>query len=317
MSVLVSNRALLLVRTPFQAWLAQQVLKVENIKSYDILYFTQNDSNEDRYYYSLLAAKASLARYLFIPAYRFDVLNHLGFYFKSFSWRGQGPYSVVLLASINAPVINSLAIKHGSGKIITFDDGIANILPSGTYHQDNVTLRTRFYRYFIGAINLKVFKKKINKHYSIYPGFNNIICTSRVNYLRGWHRDCGLNHKNSSVVSYFIGQPFEEALTSEQVRVLEESLISLNIDYYVPHPRERSYLKIGAELIDKKGKIAEDAILQHSNGRAIHIVSWYSTTIFNFASVADKSTVLLLGSSSNFSEMQEMALKVGCNVVKI
>ena len=41
------NRSLVLVRTPFQAWLVMRVLKEEGVGCYDVIYFTQNNSEEE------------------------------------------------------------------------------------------------------------------------------------------------------------------------------------------------------------------------------------------------------------------------------
>ena len=82
-----NSKILLLIRTPFQAWIALQVIEVEAINDYGLVYITQNDSKEDKHYYEILAKKSSVSQYCYVPIWRYDVLNHLIIFAKTYSWR--------------------------------------------------------------------------------------------------------------------------------------------------------------------------------------------------------------------------------------
>lgn len=54
----LKRSALLLLRTPFQAWFAELALSAESIFDCEVIYFTQNDSTQDRNYYKKLSSNA-------------------------------------------------------------------------------------------------------------------------------------------------------------------------------------------------------------------------------------------------------------------
>ena len=59
-------KALVLCRTPFQAIMVMAIIKEENIDAYDLVYFTQNDAEEDVFYFNLLSRQAEVAQYIYI-----------------------------------------------------------------------------------------------------------------------------------------------------------------------------------------------------------------------------------------------------------
>jgi beta-galactosamide-alpha-2,3-sialyltransferase len=308
---------LLLIRTPLQAWLARQVLQAEVIADYDLVYFTHDDSSEDRHYFGELAARANESQYCHVPVWRYDILSHLYALYQTHSWRHRQSPDVVVLASINSLVINALAAVHASSELVTFDDGLANILPRGTYHCDKSSIRMRLYRSLLGATDLDAIKNRISRHYTIYPDFDNIVEVSHLRYLVGWRRDENQTSAPRNVRTYFISQPYEETLTFDQVRALEAHLRTIEINCYVRHPRERRVLDIGVPNLDKHGLIAEDAILRHAQGQPFHLIGWFSTALFNLSAVAQSSTMLLLHSDPNSHEMASLACRAGCKIVLI
>lgn len=309
-----SKLGLLLLRTPFQAWLVQKVLAAEALGNYDILYFTHNNSEEDRFYFEKLATDARRSHYCWAPVRRFDILGHIDFYRQSPSWSLTTSYKKVMLASINSPVLNAMATHHKESELITFDDGLANIVPDGIYTADVKSWRMQLYRRAFGSAALNVIKQRIQHHYSVYPGFDNIVEAAKVRHLEGWCRAFSDEQTKDKSAIYFVGQPLEEIMTREQIQLVQERLRNMNINFYVKHPRERQMLDIGAIPIEKHGRIAEDAILQHANGRNVHLISWFSTTLFNLAKTVERCTMLLIKSSQDTEQKRSMAEKAGCHV---
>jgi N-acetyllactosaminide alpha-2,3-sialyltransferase len=307
--------ATLLLRTPFQAWLAQLVLEQEQVQRYDVLYLTQNNSAEDRRYFEVLAHAAQRSDYCYVPALRPDILNHLVWRLQVHHWFRDRRHDLVLLASIDSFVINAIAMRQSS-TLVTFDDGMANLQRSSSYRRELLGSRGRWYRRLFGAQDLISTQRRIKRHYTIYPGFENIVPATRVCALRGWgaqepkHTTAGL-----PVTTFFIGQPLGEALTPAQITALTRYLCSQSIDWYVRHPRESAPLPLGRPLLEKNGLIAEDAILSHSMGRSVHLLSWFSSVSINLARVVERSTVVLFRHDSRFAEQQEIAQRAGCSVV--
>lgn len=308
------KHGLLLIRTPLQAWIVKKVISAEDLDSYDLLYFTQNNSEEDRHYYGELAPVALNARFCWAPERRFDVLSHLDFYRQTLPWKHPSEYSKVILASINSPIMSAIVAHHKRSELITFDDGLANIVPNGMYQNKIICWRAEFYRRMLGGTSLGTLKQRICHHYSIYEGFENIIEKDRVRLVEGWKPRVTGVRTGAPAVTYFVGQPFQEVMNQSQIDNMQARLKEMKVDYYVRHPRERDMLSIGATPIEKHGRIAEDAILHHAEDRPVHLIGWFSSALFNLANIVERCTVLLIKESPETPEKRSLALKAGCQV---
>lgn len=308
-------RTLLIVRTPFQAWLANIVLEKENIFNFDLVYFTQNNSEEDKYYYSALALKAHKSDYIFVRFKRFDIISHITFRLKANKWYRYKKYNTVIFASINALVPNSLISKHNKAKLITFDDGAANIVNNGIFYSDLNYIRSRIYQFAIGAVPLNIIKRRISYHYTIYKNYENIVENEQLRYIDYFEKN--KYKKSSTTKTYFIASPFEEVMSQEQIKRLEGHVKDLKIDCYVTHPRERNPLNLGAKFLDKKGRIAEEAIITDAQDASIVLVGWFSSVMLNIGPLCKECIVLLPKDSIQTPELFELSKKSGCTPILI
>tara|TARA_R110000851_G_scaffold323249_2_gene489753 strand:- start:10000 stop:10956 length:957 start_codon:yes stop_codon:yes gene_type:complete len=308
------NRSLVLVRTPFQAWLVMRVLKEEGVGCYDVIYFTQNNSEEDRHYFSLLEASAKKSLYLFVPPGRLDIFSHILFRYHSRYWSLDRGYRKVFLSSINAPVPNAIASAQSSAQMISYDDGAANIFSEGDFYKEKRGLRAKFYRLILGAQNLSELKKRIFRHYTIYDGYENVVEKNRLVLLKNSKSETS---NTDEIKSYFIGAPFREVLTSDQIRQLTTYMESVEIDAYVRHPREKQPLNLAAPFLEKRGKVAEQAILDDARGRKIILFGFLSSVMFNMASCVHKRIVFVPKGASRHIALIELAEKSGCEVVRL
>lgn len=311
----LKRTALLLIRTPLQAWIAEQTLRAETVSHYDIVYFTHNNSSEDRYYFKRLALRAENSQYCYAPARHFDILGHLDFRRQANIWYRDKKRDLILFASIDSHVMNAISRCQIGSKLITFDDGLGNIFPSDRYCLDNISWRSRIYRKLLGASDLKCTKARIVRHYTLYSEFANIVDPGRLRRLHGWSPYEIAAESLVAIKTYFLGQPFEEVLSPAQIGALVAHLKTMAVDFYVRHPRERKLLDIGATCLDKQGRIAEDAIVSHAGTAGVHLVGWFSTVLFNLGEVAQRRTMLLLNSDPGTPRMAEMARQAGCEVV--
>ena len=306
--------ALLLLRTPFQAWIAEEVLRAEGVLEYALLYFTQHDSAEDRHYFSRLAEGSQLAKYCYAPVRPFDILGHLDFRRQVGGWYRDRGFDLVILASIDSFVPNAIARRQRSAALVTFDDGTGNFNSQSIYHVDRLNRRGRLYRRMLGATDLKSTRVRIARHYTLYPQFTNIVDPDRMRTLAGWQTDND-GSTGEGTRNYFIGAPFEEVLTANQMRLFEDYLRAQKIDYYVQHPRERTILEIGVPLLDKRGRIAEDAIMLNAVGFRIHVIGWFSTVLFNLGATAQRRTMVLFRDDLRSAHIAQLAEQAGCETV--
>jgi N-acetyllactosaminide alpha-2,3-sialyltransferase len=307
--------ALLLLRTPLQAWIAQQVLLQEKVHLYDLLYFTQNDAPEDRHYFEKLSGAATYANYCYAPIQRFNILCQLDFLRQSYNRLRDSRTDLVLLSSIDALLPSAIAQRQ-TGELITFDDGTANFNEGSVYYLETSSWRAYFYRRLFGATDLASTKRRIARHYTLYPHFPNIVEVGRLRVLRGWS-DARKSIRLQKAKTYFIGQPFEESFVPNQITSLERKLREFSIDAYVRHPRERFPLNIDVPFLDKRGLIAEDAILADAAGREIHLIGCFSSVMFNLANVAEHKTMFLFATNAKSPQYERLARQAGCDILII
>lgn len=308
-------KALLVIRTPFQAWLAQKVLEKEQINIFDVVYFTQNDSEEDRHYYSQLSKNSNRSDYIFVRPQRFDILSHFVFRLKAHKWYQKENYDFVMYGSINALVPNSLISKHKYAKLITFDDGAANIVNNGIFYSDLSSNRSKIYRLAIGAVSLNTIKRRISYHYTMYKDYGNIVEKEKLRYIDYFEKS--KYKKSETTKTYFIASPFEEVMSQEQIKRLEIYSKDLKIDFYVTHPRERNILNLGTEILDKKGKIAEEAIIADAQDASIVLVGWFSSVMLNIGPLCKECIVLLPKDSIQTPKIFELSKNSGLTPVLI
>ena len=309
------NSALVLVRTPFQAWLVERVLEAEKVATYDLLYFTQNDSTEDRFYYGRLAENARAARFVFVERQARDLLNHFRLALRAWPFLRGKQYDMTMLASIDSYVLNAIASRNAAGELVTFDDGTANFNREGVYFREAPSRKARLYRQGFRASSINSIKARITRHYTIHADLENIVGGDRLFSITGWRYTKLEADSNQRPKVFFIGAPFKETLDPEQIKLLETHALQIGINVYVRHPREREPLSLGVPLLNKHGRIAEEAILDNAAGRPIVLVGFLSSVMFNLAFCADRRIVLVPRGSERHAYLIELARQSGCEIV--
>jgi len=305
--------ALVILRTPFQAWMAKQILDLEGVTSFSLVYFTVQNSSEDQNYYSELSSLAKEAQYIYVPKTRKDIFSQFSFKSHAKKWLRDKGCDLTLLSSIDAFLPSAIMAKQGGAELVTFDDGTSNINDESVFFIDRLNCRGRLYKKYFGALSLEETKKRIARHYTLHSEFPNIVGPDRLISLPGWSKRQYIAEQKPEK-KYFLGAPFfRRELSKEMIHELELYLASLDIDAYVRHPREESPLNIGAPVLNKNGLIAEEAILRDAMDVPIHVLGTSSSVLFNMALAAQNRTMLLF--SSSLSGMERLALKSGCDVI--
>jgi len=309
---------LLIVRTPFQAWFCLQLIDHLDIANYDLLYITHNNSEEDKSYFSRLSSSATISDYAYLPPERFDLFTHLKLRLRLRSWFRDCGYKSVYAASINSLVINSLICRLSFAKLYTFDDGAANLVKGGPYYSDPATNRMMLYRSLFRGLAVEKIRERIARHYSLYKGFGNIVDDNRITYLEGWRDEHELARDTSFLRErtkrYFIGAPFEEVMSGQEIEKMIELMLAVGIDGYIKHPREKKELPIGGIILDKGGRIAEEVILEDSAGCAVELYGFLSSVMINLRGVSGKRVVFLPG-HHRLTGVGELARESGCQEV--
>jgi len=310
----VTREYLILIRTPFQAWLAEKVIEAESVVSFDLLYFTQNASAEDHFYYSRLAKKSRDARFVYFAKQVPDILNHLRLAFAVWPFVFGRRYDATMVSSIDSYVFNAIANRRFAGELVTFDDGTANYNKSGVYFQDSSALKARLYTLFFGATSVKAVRTKIDRHYTTQSNMDNIVDRDRLYKVSAWEDSESPSDSQLPPRVYFIGAPFEEFLDSRKIELLESRVRDMEVSVYVKHPRENNPLELGVPFLEKSGKIAEEAILEDASCQPIVLIGSLSSVMFNMANRADRRIVFVPDNTGHQDSFIELARRSGCEI---
>jgi len=307
--------ALVLCRTPFQASLIEKILREENIDLFDLVYYTQQDSTEDRHYFGILAARARSSVYIYRPPRRYSILSYFELYLGSLNYLRDRRPAIVVLASFDNHIFNSIASRQKDAKLVTFDDGTANIFSQGTYFYTDRGWRTQLYRRAFGAVDPDLLKWRVSTHYTVFENYRNIVPAHKVKTIR---RNNRLRPSElGKPLVFFIGGPFHESCSDDELHRLSEYIGTCGIDYYVTHPRETVPIYSEAKFLNKNGMLAEDAILQASEHVKPIVISHASTVLFNLGAQDARKVMVLFEGNPQTEEISRLAQQSGCEIVLI
>jgi hypothetical protein len=308
-------KALVLCRTPFQAIMLMAIIKEENIGAYDLVYFTQNHAEEDIFYFNLLSKQAEVAQYIYIRPQKFDVLNYIKLYFNVNTLIKNAEYSKIYISSIDNLVFRNLAERSPGARFISFDDGTISLVKSSPYLRESGGVKAFLRRLLFRVQRIERFIGNVDLHYSAYRDFDNIMPKEIVRFVDVFgHRLVSMKNCNRRK-TFFIGQPLDEMYGKKFQEKLKRYLLGLKFDYYIKHPRETVPLLESIPILDKKGRVAEEAIFEVCSDSRPEIWGAFSTVLININSeIADKFMILETDSEDT-TEWGKIAERAGCKVV--
>ena len=288
-------RNIAFIRTPLQAWIFDTVLELEALNSLTVIYYTTHNSYEDQHAFASLKSRCDSAYYFYISPGLSSFIHNIKLKKKLDSLELDF-FECAFIASVDIFVFRSFILKKCK-KVRTFDDGSANVIPSSMYYTERKSLRYKFFCYFFSAGKKLDFIKKSELHYTLYEGCGNILDDSKLKYL-----SCAFNRSESSeivenkpVLNLFIGQPFHVWHDKKQLLLLKSHFSIFNFDFYLIHPQESCPLFKGVNIFDKKGFIAEQAILQLAKDYDVHLYGCMSTVMINLKDLVNINIVLVRG----------------------
>lgn len=304
---------LLLCRTPFQAVMLCEVLKSEATLDYNLIYLTQDNSEEDVHYYNELSDAANHAQYLYVKHHRYDILNHIQSYRMIRDDIKCTDYNTIMIASINNLALRKMAIMSRRANIISFDDGLAHVVKNSMYLEEKPNSRMRLYEMLFHVPTMREFRGRIGLHYSMYPGFKHIFPRKVIRYIDPFN-SYQTKDEHERGKTFFIGQPFSEIFDDSSILKIKKYIRQNNIDYYVRHPREPQPLVMDIPLLNKGGRIAEEAIFKVSNGKRPQIYGGFSTVLINISPDYADKVMLLRRNVPEDEYFAELGKRAGCKI---
>ena len=304
----------MICRTPFQAVMLKKIVELENANIYDLVYLTQDDAEEDRHYYNELAINARQSQYLYVKKQRFDILNHCFMYWRIKRQMKRQSYDLVLISSFDNLACQKLALNNKKAKIVSFDDGTGHINTNSIYLVGRAGYRAKLYEWAFGVSSMGDFLPQISHHYSAYPKFKHVMPREIVRYIDPFSFP-KLTHQKDQKLCFFIGQPYHEYLSKEDLAAYQRFIQKQNIDFYVKHPRESTPLIMDLPFLPKNGKIAEEAIFSTCQGKRPVIYGGFSSVLMNInPSQADK-IMLLRNNVPEDAYYAELGQQAGCQII--
>ncbi len=310
---ILRSPALVLCRTPFQGRLLQDILADDMV--YDLVYVTGHDTLEDRNYSDRLARRARRSAYLVLNPALCTFPAALGLLARIPPWVFTDCYKTLLLASLDNPVFRKIARKQGKAQVATFDDGAESIVTDPFLMSGGEPWRDALYGRILGGGTLSSFRDRIGRHYTVFGSLQNVVPPERAVRLElHWLKP---TIRSADVVTFFIGQPFREVYSPEQIERIRGFLNSRHIDFYVQHPREPAPLLPEIPLLTKNGLIAEDAILEAAAGRQVVVIAGFSTVLFTLKASFIRKLFLSVPEGKDADDRQRLASIASCEVVDV
>lgn len=284
-----SNKNLLVCLTPLQMLIALKIIE-QNPAVYDVLCISYNQNEKYDYYFDKLSKMCQESYKFIIHSERkifriFDFLRFKFFLFHHFSNR----YNTIFVASIDNPFLH-LSLSHIKKKnIITFDDGSANINKDSVYYKyiEKSKMQRAVLKFLGNNYNISKIISESDLHYTIYEDSENVVKNTTFISLFSELKE-NLNKKK---IKIFLGQPLNE-IKGINIDKIFKFLLSENVKYYFPHPRERSLYKEFTYI--NSSLIFEDYILELlREDYYIEIYTILSTAAINVASLSNVNIYVL------------------------
>lgn len=291
------KNTLFICGTPFQLFLAQNIIRTEGIHNAAILYLGNPQHPKTKHYLALFAPNTSITRFWIDHELQHLKKRTISRKAKILAEQLGHPHNV-FIANYTILFYSFLLSYLPFETLYSFDDGADNINPLSPLHQfHHQTQRQRLsyalkyglrYRlkYQLRAHPKKILKN-IKRHYTIFPQHPNIISAVRPLKLQALTPTPAHSTLTPRpVIKLFIGAYFSDMFTrSTDLTSLMAQLHRLfhdqKIDAYLPHPREHTHHLPNAQHIDI---LAEEYVLtQIAAGRHVELYGFASTVQLNLA----------------------------------
>ncbi|HFU3723412.1 TPA: glycosyltransferase family 52 [Streptococcus suis] len=268
----IKNQSLIICSTPYQIFLIEQIVR-ENIDEQFILLYNGMENEKSRFYFDNLSKKC-VASYFFNCSSFFDYLIT----YKKFTKLNHFNFSKIYCASLHKLEVQYLVNYFIESDVITYDDGLANILYNSSLFFDTDeykglnAVKIRIKSLLFGTnLSMRSIKNRAIKHFSVYNHKENIIKNvSLIEFPNNY-----VKNSPQYVKAILLGQPFISETNGIFLKI--QSKFD-NLPAYFPHPRETN-IPENFEII-KSNYLVEDYLLQNSD-TFFYVYTFVSTAAVN------------------------------------
>ena len=276
--------------TPLHMLICEKVCKGKVID----LIVAGDGSNKSYYYYNRLKMNYNLDYTCYLLQKKkknifLKILYFIYFLFIFLKLRIKGEYGNIYIGNLNFKLhfLALYILKYEN--IITYDDGVANLIEGGNYSLIKDKKSLFINRDFI--INNSI------KHYTIFPKLKkNTDC-----YLKLFENNNFKNLKFKRRIVLFIGQPLHELDVKFDGFFVSDLISKIQLDLYFPHPRELLNLP-NVKYVETDMVLEEYVIEMLSKSIEVKIIGFYSTALINIKSIFPELSVSYIYEKNIFSK---------------
>lgn len=302
---------LFIIRTPFQAFLSEKIIKNEELKDVITVYISPANNKLQKEAFQRIGSLSTESYYLHLGENKNKIIKffkHLKVYIEilKLNLKKHNILDSICVSSIDSTPIQLIISQVKFQSLYTFDDGSANYNYTGKYY-------TNYKSGFILSALTSMFGNKYTQkdilniskgHYAVLPQKTNL----HSNII---HVNMGLKEKSNQQnyqyesCNVHIGIPYD-VISNNPKQLKKDIERKLMIDYYIPHPRLETSEFLKDKIYKDINAIAEVKI-EHllKTYEKINVYAFQSTVMFTLKGVKRVNLFLLNHNSLHPSALHD------------
>ena len=268
--------------TPLHVLISKRIIFEEGIVNYYFFYLGFNKNKKNIFYYEKLAARAINSKFILIGLK--DIFSSLLLIFEGLVLRLRYGNNLIFYTG-NIKKIHSRFLMFLSGykSIITFDDGVGNLVSDGYFSSEERIFSKWFFLIFNNQLTYKYIIENIEKHYTIYDFKNVFKNTVKIILFKD-----NVKRKSGEKIVVLVTSPFAffNLMTkSNEINLYDRLIKEYKVDFIINHPLDsKEYLHAGCKVINSKF-IAEELVFKLLEKNDVTVIGTYSSVLLNLSSV--------------------------------
>ena len=285
---------LIIATTPLQAKIANYIQNLYSEEKFLKVYITPV-MNERQEYYSR----------------NFDLVFHVtdeATYERALNECAK-EYDKIFYASFDNQLILDIVARSKHKHLMSFDDGYADIYPKGMYAQPLNDMQVGKY-----GLTRDDLINNTEKHYTLYDSDFHVVAKEKLVHLENFFKLDIDPVNNGKTAKVLLGQNFSEEDESISVNFITIYAKALNVDYYVPHPKEKFKIDNVKYLVTPL--IFEDALVElfkeYEFVEVYHFTSSVSLHLKNTENIVVKGIEV-----AYYNDRQKELRRLGCEFINV
>ena len=218
-------------------------------------------------------------------------------------------YDKIFYASFDNQLILDIVASSKYKHLMSFDDGYADIYPKGMYALPLNSKQVGKY-----GLTRDDLINNTEKHYTLYDSDFHVVTKAKLVYLEDFFKIDIEPVKNGKTAKVLLGQNFSEEDDSISLNFITTYAKALNVDYYVPHPKEKFKIDNVKYLVTPL--IFEDALVELF--KEYEFVEIYHFTSSVCLHLKNTKNVVVKGITvPYYNDRQNELRRLGCEFVHV